>query len=471
MAAGVLVSARGVSLSYDDMLVLDRIHLDIQDGEFVALLGPSGSGKSTLLRIVTGLMDPSAGEVRYRGELVAGPCPHAAMVFQTFALYPWLTVLENVEIGLKAAGLAIRERRDRAARLIDLVGLDGFEDAYPKELSGGMRQRVGFARALAVEPELLCMDEPFSALDVLTAENLRSELLDLWVDRKIPTRSVLMVTHGVEEAVFMADRIVVLSRNPARVVADLAVPLPRPRNRKHAAFLSLVDRVYKIVTEASETRARPGGAAARGEAGARTRPAVGAVGGGAAPAAGRPGPAAARRRFRRLPHAAIGMLSGLLELVADRGGRDDLYRLGSELLLEVDDLLPVTEAAELLELAAVQEGDMCLTDLGRAFAEADVLERKRIFAVQIARLSLFAVIRRVLEGKRSRTMPREFFTDLITEDFGEAEAQAQIDTAIGWGRYAEMFAYDRTSEEFYLEQPEEATADEAAAGRPGDGHD
>ncbi len=455
LAAGLLVSARGVSRRYDDMLVLDRIDLDIRDGEFVALLGPSGSGKSTLLRIVTGLMDPSAGEVLYRGQPVSGPCPHAAMVFQTFALYPWLTVVENVEIGLKASGIALRERRDRAARLIDLVGLDGFEDAYPKELSGGMRQRVGFARALAVEPELLCMDEPFSALDVLTAENLRSELLDLWADHRIPTRSVLMVTHGVEEAVFMADRIVVLSHNPARVVADLAVTLSRPRNRKHAAFLSMVDRVYKVVTEAAEPARRPT-AAARAAVPPRQPAAVPEAGGDREDQSRRPD--GQRHRYTRLPHAAIGMLSGLLELVADRGGRDDLYRLGSELLLEVDDLLPVTEAAGLLELANVQEGDLCLTALGKAFAEAGVVERKRIFAAQIARIPLFAVIRRVLEGKRSHTMPREFFTDLVTEDFGETEAQAQIDTAIGWGRHAELFAYDRTSEEFYLEDPE-GTAD------------
>jgi len=464
MAGDILVAARGVSLHYDEMLVLDRISLDIHDGEFVALLGPSGSGKSTLLRIITGLMTPTAGEVRYRGESVSGPCPHAAMVFQTFALYPWLTVLENVEIGLKAAGLGLKERRDRAAALIDLIGLDGFEDAYPKELSGGMRQRVGFARALAVAPELLCMDEPFSALDFLTAENLRSELLDLWTDHKIPTRSVLMVTHGVDEAVFMADRIVVLSRNPARVAADLAVQLPRPRNRKHAAFLAMVDLVYKIVAEAAEQGGRPAGA--RVDPVAEVKDPAAAVGVATAPGVPAPSPTGPRRRFTRLPHAAIGMLSGLLELVADRGGRDDLYRLGSELLMEVDDLLPVTEAGELLQLATVREGDLCLTELGKTFAEADVLERKRIFGEQITRLPLFAVMRRVLEGKRSQTMPREFFTDLVTEDFGEAEAQAQIDSAISWGRYAELFAYDKASEEFYLEVPD-AAPEEGAQGETG----
>lgn len=441
MAAEPLVAARDVSKRFDDMLVLDGIDLEIRDGEFVALLGPSGSGKSTLLRIITGLLQPSSGVVTYRGEAIAGPCPQAAMVFQTFALYPWLTVQENVEIGLRAAGQGVRERRARATRLIDLVGLDGFEDAYPKELSGGMRQRVGFARALAVEPEILCMDEPFSALDVLTAENLRSELLDLWTERQVPTRSILMVTHGVEEAVFMADRIVVLSRNPARVVADMAVPLRRPRNRKQAAFLSLVDRVYNIVAEAAEPAGRPSAAGARS--------------GAAAPA---------RRRFAALPHVALGMLTGLLELVADRGGRDDLFHLGSELLMEVDDLLPVTEAAELLGFAAVRDGDLVLSDLGRSFAEADALDRKQVFAAQVRQLPLFGVIRRVLEGKRNHTMPREFFADLLADEFAEAEAEAQLTTAVNWGRYAELFAYDPASEEFYLEEPEDA---DPAPGAPG----
>ncbi len=459
-----LVAARGVCKLWGDMLVLDRIDMDIHDGEFVALLGPSGSGKSTLLRIITGLAELSGGEVRYRGTPVQGPCRQSAMVFQTFALYPWLTVIENVEIGLKAAGLAKRVRRDKAARLIDLVGLDGFEDAYPRELSGGMRQRVGFARALAVEPELLCMDEPFSALDVLTAENLRSELLDLWVERKIPTRSILMVTHGVEEAVFMADRIAVLSRNPAHLVADLAVRLPRPRNRKDPSFLALVDRVYKIVSEAAESdRSKVVAAALSGTA---PRQAALAAAGPDAPAPGPAGRGAAagaaavarRRRFVPLPDAPIGMLTGLLELLADRGGRDDLYHLGSELLLEVDDLLPVTEAAELLGLAVVREGDMVLTEQGMRFAGADVSGRKAMFAAQISGLPVFALIRRVLENKRHHTAPREFFRALLADELSEVQADGQLDTAVAWGRYAELFAYDPTAEEFYLDEDEDAGA-------------
>lgn len=428
-----------ITKRWEDILVLDRISLTVGEGEFVALLGPSGSGKSTLLRIVTGLVPPTSGEVRYRGRPISGPNPYAAMVFQTFALYPWLTVLENVEIGLKAQGMSRNERREKAKRLIDLIGLDGFEDAFPKELSGGMRQRVGFARALAVEPELLCMDEPFSALDFLTAENLRAELLELWTERRIPTKAILMVTHGIEEAVFMADRIVILSKDPARVSADVPVLLPRPRNRKSPEFLTLVDRVYKIVTDGADAYVLADGKQDR----------------------------AARARLHPLPAASIGMLTGLLELVADRGGSDDLFHLGSELLLEVDDLLPVTEAAELLGFAEVREGDLVLTPLGRRFTEADAAQRKEIFARQVRDLPLFALIRRVLEGKRSKTMPREFFLELFEEHFGAAAAGKQLDTAINWGRYAELFSYDPASEELYIENGSDSASPGEEARRTG----
>ncbi len=423
-----LVAARDIVKKFDATTILDRVSLDLREDEFVALLGPSGSGKSTLLRVITGLLPPEAGEVLYRGQPIHGPNPHAAMVFQTFALYPWLTVLENVELGLKAAGMALQARHDRAERLIDVIGLDGSENAYPKELSGGMRQRVGFARALAVEPELLCMDEPFSALDFLTAENLRSELLDLWLEKRTPTRAILMVTHGIEEAVFMADRIVVLGAHPARVIADLRVPLAHPRNRKRADFLAFVDRVYKIVTEGDQ--------------------------GGRAAATRAPTAAPQRARPRQLPQASIGMMTGLLELLSDRGGRDDLYHLGSELMLEVDDLLPVTEAIELLRLGEVREGDIVLTDLGKTYAEADTAERKRIFVEQIAPQPPFSVIRRVLEGKRNQTMPKEFFLDVLEQQFSEEEAEQQLQIAIAWGRFAELFSYDPASEEFYIEDPE-----------------
>ncbi|HVB09317.1 MAG TPA: nitrate/sulfonate/bicarbonate ABC transporter ATP-binding protein [Bacillota bacterium] len=426
MAEPVLIAAHDIVKRFESQSVIDHITLELREDEFVALLGPSGSGKSTLLRIITGLLQPNQGEILYRGQRIEGPNPHAAMVFQTFALYPWLTVAENVELGLKASGVPLQQRRDRAEKLIGVIGLDGYEDAYPKELSGGMRQRVGFARALAVEPELLCMDEPFSALDFLTAENLRSELLDLWLEKRTSTRAILMVTHGIEEAVFMADRIVVLGAHPARVLADIRVPLPQPRNRKRADFLAFVDRVYKIVTEGADARTAAARAAST-----------------AAPQRARP---------RQLPPASIGMMTGLLELLTDRGGRDDLYHLGSELMLEVDDLLPVTEAIELLQLGEVVEGDIVLTPLGKTYAEAETSERKRIFAEQVADQAPFSVIRRVLESKKNQTMPKEFFLDVLQQQFSEEDAEQQLQIAIAWGRYAEMFAYDPASEEFYIEE-------------------
>jgi NitT/TauT family transport system ATP-binding protein len=218
-ATECLITLEGVSKVYQQpngqkISILEPINLELRSGEIVALLGPSGSGKSTLMRIIAGLIPPSNGQVLYHNRPLVGLNPGVAIVFQNFALYPWLTVLENVELGLKAKGELPEPRLQKALRMIDIIGLDGFENAYPKELSGGMRQRVGFARALAVEPELLCMDEPFSALDVLTAENLRFELLDLWLEKKIPTKAVLIVTHGIEEAVILADRIVVLGRLP-----------------------------------------------------------------------------------------------------------------------------------------------------------------------------------------------------------------------------------------------------------------
>lgn len=450
-AKDALVRLMGVTKMYVqpdnyDILILEDITLDIRPGEFIALLGPSGSGKSTLLRIITGLSSPSYGTVLYRGRPVQGPNPHAAMVFQSFALYPWLTVQQNVELGLLAKGIAPSERQAKAIKLIDVIGLNGYEDAFPKELSGGMRQRVGFARALAVDPELLCMDEPFSALDFLTAENLRSELLDLWLESKIPTRAILMVTHGIEEAVYMADRIIVLSRNPARVIADMPNHLPYPRNRKSAEFVNMVDQVYKIVTgwsdqsqdEQSHHHLEP------------------------SPTTTDRSPE--RPRLRPIPYGHLSMLSGLLELVVDRGGTDDLYRLGAELFLEVDDLLPVTETAELFHLAVVHEGDLTLTDLGKQFVEGDINDRKAIIRDQLRDIPLFRLIDRVLRSKSSHAMDKEFFNDILEEHFSVEEAERQLKTAINWGRFADLFHYDTDTELLYL--AEDQTTDGASEHSP-----
>jgi NitT/TauT family transport system ATP-binding protein len=429
----VLVELRAVSKAYrqpndQTIVILEGIDLKLRSGEIVALLGPSGSGKSTLMRIIAGLISPTSGQVLYRGQPMQGLNPGVAIVFQSAALYPWLTVQENVELGLKALGEGQRSRRRKALRMIDVIGLDGFENAYPKELSGGMRQRVGFARALAVEPELLCMDEPFSALDVLTAENLRIELLDLWLERKMPTESILIVTHNIEEAVILADRIIVLGRNPGRIRADFAVTLPHYRDRKQPAFQAIVDRIYKILTNPNLEEAE-------------VHPEV------AAPTLPTPMPT-----YPRLPHVRIGSIAGLVDLLDDR--TEDLYRLGQDLQLEVDDILPIVEGAKLLELVQVQEGDIGLTPSGRAFLAGDIDQRKAIVRLQLQQhVRLVQQILALLSAKQDRRIPEALVLDILERYFTPQEAERQLTTAIDWCRYAELLAYDEPTGQLYLPEP------------------
>jgi len=377
------------------------------------MLGPSGCGKSTLLRMLSGLVPPTKGEVLWHGEPLSNSSPNVAIVFQSFALFPWLTVVENVEVPLLARGVARRERRRRASRVLDSVGLKGFANAYPKELSGGMKQRVGLARALAVEPEVLFMDEPFSALDVLTAENLRGELLELWLARKMPIRSIFLVTYNIEEAVLLADRVLVLGRYPAKIRADFRIPARRPRDRTSAEFLLYVDYIYRMLMQPS-LDARP--------------PSI-------APGAKPP--------HQVLPHARRGAIAGLLELLNDRGGKDDLYRVAEELRMEVNDLLPIVEAATLLSFAKSARGDVELTPAGRASAEADIHDRKRLFReAALANITLLDQMNSALESKSDHTMPLEFYRDLLREHFSEKETQQQIETTLNWGRYGDILTYD-----------------------------
>jgi len=425
-----LISLNGVSKSYQqpngqEITILDHVSLDLRAGEIVALLGPSGSGKSTLMRMIAGLIPPTKGEVLYHDQPLVGLNPGVAIVFQSFALYPWLTVLENVELGLKAQGIMSDQRQQKALKMIDVIGLDGFENAYPKELSGGMRQRVGFARALAVEPELLCMDEPFSALDVLTAENLRFELLDLWLERKIPTKSILIVTHSIEEAVILADRIVVLGRNPGQIRANLPVTLTHYRDRKSPAFQAIVDQVYKILTnpELKEIEKQK-----------EVSPIDD----------GKP------QKWQSLPAVRVGSIAGLLELLEDRQG--DLYRLAQELQLEVDDILPIVEAAQLMDLVHIQEGDIVLTNLGKEFITSGIDERKQIIRNQLqTRIRLVQRISHLLQAKKNQRIPEELILDILETHFSAQEAQQQLKTAIDWGRYAELYSYDEPSGEIFLE--------------------
>ena len=436
----VIVQAESVTKTFTTpdghaLPVLEGVSFTLSEGEIVALLGKSGSGKSTLLRCVAGLISPSSGSVSYRGTPLTGANPGVAMVFQTFALLPWLTVRQNVELGLEARGVAGAERAERALRAIDLIGLDGFESAYPKELSGGMRQRVGFARAIVTEPDALLMDEPFSALDVLTAENLRGELVKLWEGHGAPIKSILIVTHNIEEAVLLADRVLVLSSNPGRIRAELSVELPRPRDRHGPRFEALVDTIYGILTGREQAAAD----ALEAEATAQAAP----------------GPAVqpmATPINTPLPDVSTGGLSGLLEILAARGGRDGLAEIADDLSFEIDDLLPLTDAAVMLTLARIDGSDIEITADGKEFAAADILTSKQLFAGYAAKHApLVRTITQALAATADHTLRIGFFIDILRRGFSLSEARSQLDTAIDWGRYAELYDYDSDDEEFTLE--------------------
>jgi NitT/TauT family transport system ATP-binding protein len=410
-----------------ELPVLEGINLEVRPAEIVALLGKSGSGKSTLLRCIAGLIAPSSGTVAYRGAPLRGVNPGVALVFQTFALLPWLTVQQNVELGLEAQGVEPGERARRALDAIDLIGLDGFESAFPKELSGGMRQRVGFARALVVNPDLLLMDEPFSALDVLTAENLRTELLELWQAGEFPADAILMVTHNIEEAVTFADRVVVLGTNPGRIRTELRVEEPRPRDRRSTEFAALVDEIYGIMTDRPAQVAPP----AAGESGVEQV---------------------------MLPHASVDGIAGLAELVLSAGEDAELADLATLVGFEIDDLFPLVDAMTLLGFATVENGHIRLTDTGEQFATADIQRSKEGFReALLTRVPLVRRIHRALQHAVDGTLREGFFLDLLHGHYSTDEARAQLETAIDWGRYAELFEYDSARGEIRLPAPAEVS--------------
>jgi NitT/TauT family transport system ATP-binding protein len=408
-------------------LVLDGIELKLVEGQIVGLLGRTGSGKSTLLRSIAGLMPASAGSITYLGQPVLGPAPGIAMVFQSFALFPWLTVLENVQIGLEALGLPDAEIRKRALAAIDLIGLDGYESAYPRELSGGMRQRVGFARALVVHPNILLMDEPFSALDVLTAETLRTDLIELWGDGKLPIKGIIIVTHNIEEAVLMCDRILLFSSNPGRIIREIAVDLIQPRNRLDPRFRDLVEKVYIAMTARTPTPPKIGGAA-------------GTV---------------ATSIDSILPRVSANLLSGVLETLAgEYNGKADLPVFAEEQHLEGDELFPVADALQMLHLGEIEGGDIKLTDIGRQYVEAGTDDRKKIFQRQLlAYVPLAAHIRRVLQERSNHVAPKSRFFDELEDHMSNEDAEETLRSVTAWARYAEAFAYDDDSQTFSLENP------------------
>lgn len=409
-----------------DLHVLHDVNFRMHEGEIVAILGKSGSGKSTLLRIISGLMAPSEGTVNYRGKAVRGPVRGMAMVFQSFALLPWLTVLQNVELGLEALGIDRDTRRERALKAIDTIGLDGFESAFPKELSGGMRQRVGFARALVVNPDILLMDEPFSALDVLTADNLKTDLLDLWEEKKTGLSGIVFVTHNIEEAVLLADRIIIFNSNPGSVRAELRVNLPHPRSELDPRFRIQVDRVYTLMT----TQIQALGETIEGHAPID-------VG-------------------YRLPDASIAEITGLLETLnaPENNGKMDLPVVADTLMLDIDELFPLTELLEILHFAKVSKGDITITEDGKAFVESDIQQQKKIFLHHLKKYVPLAkyIFDQLTHHPRHRAL-EENFISMLEDYLTEQEAERVLHTVIEWGRYAELFAYDYNAGVLSLENP------------------
>jgi NitT/TauT family transport system ATP-binding protein len=426
MAGETLLDVHDVRRSFPrpgggELLVLDGVELTLNQGEIVGLLGRSGSGKSTLLRLIAGLAAPQGGKLSYLGAPIDGPANGIAMVFQSFALFPWLTVLENVQLGLEAMKMPAAEIRTRALGAIDLIGLDGYENAYPRELSGGMRQRVGFARALVVHPNILLMDEPFSALDVLTAENLRTDLVELWSLGQLPIKGMILVTHNIEEAVLMCDRVLLFSTNPGRVAGEIKIDIPRPRDRSDPRFEAYVDRIYTEMT-ARQRSARP----------------------------------TAAGMDTLLTHVSPNLVSGLIEAVsaAPYSGKADLPDIASDLQMEIDELFPVAEALQLLKLGELEGGDLKLSHMGKRFADAELSERKEIFyRALMSNVPLAAHIRRVLDERATHTAPRRRFVDELEDHMTEDAAEETLKTIVSWGRFSELFSYDDEAEMFSLDNP------------------
>ena len=406
-----------------EAVILNDVNFELYPGEITALIGTSGSGKSTLLRILAGLISPTRGDVHWYQSKLTGPVPGLSMVFQHFALMPWLTVLQNVELGLEAKGVSKEERRARALRAIDVIGMDGFESAYPKELSGGMCQRVGLARALVVDPEVILMDEPFSALDILTAENLRNDLIDLWQSEKTRLQSIFLVTHNIEEAVLMADRIFIFSANPGRVFKSIKVDLQHPRQTDQKEFEECVESIYQAITEANSKRIH------------QQKKSIDIN--------------------YRIPSVEVSNISGLIEeLASHEKNQLDLSVLDDEYHLDLDDLLPITEALELLGLATINNGCIELTLSGKELADADILEKKKLFAKHILRnIPLINYIVKELQNDPHQSIHESTFLNLIGEKLSDDAAREVLRVVIDWGRYAEIFAYNVHQGHLTLDDP------------------
>ncbi|MFZ6686340.1 nitrate/sulfonate/bicarbonate ABC transporter ATP-binding protein [Undibacterium sp. SXout11W] len=395
-------------------LILDKVDFQLKEGEIVALLGKSGSGKSTLLRIMAGLIPADKGKVAYRDKAIFGPVAGVAMVFQSFALFPWLTVQQNVELGLEAQGVPSEEREERADAVLELIGLAGFGGALPRELSGGMKQRVGIARALVTNPDILLMDEAFSALDVLTGETLRNDMLELWDEDKISTKGILIVSHNIEEAVVMADRIIILSSDPGTIRCEVKIDLPRPRNVDSAEVRALIDEVYGLMTMRT------------------THEASSEV-------------PSSKHLGYRLPDTDVSRIEAILDMVAEApyNGRADLPQLAEEAELSDEELFPTYEALSLLGFAVLEKGDIILTPLGRRYFDAEQAEKQELFGEQLLmHVPLAAHIRRKLEMETTGSLSEQPLLELLEEFLKADEAKRVLEVAIEWGRYGEVYEYD-----------------------------
>jgi NitT/TauT family transport system ATP-binding protein len=397
--------------------VLQDISLTVRPNEVVALLGPSGCGKSTILRILAGLTAPTRGEVMYHAAPLSGLNPGIGFVFQSFALYPWMTVQQNVQAVLRAKGMAPVEVEDRAERAIRMVGLAGFEQAYPRELSGGMKQRVGMARAFSLDPEMLFMDEPFSQVDALTAESLRAEVLDVWATKGRNPSSIVMVSHDIKEVVFMADRIVVLDANPGRVRTVVENLLPRPRDYRSPELLHLVDRLHDIIT------------------------------GMEMPDVPEPLPS---RAFEALPAVGAGEVVGLLEYLDARGGQEEVFRIASDTDQEFGKLIGVVNAAELLDLVDTPRRMVVLSPEGAHLVKASTAERPALWREHLLRLRLFQVVREALERQEKHRLDRDFVLEVIAVNMPNEDYERMFQSFVNWARFGDLFAYEEASETITL---------------------
>jgi len=436
----IIAEVKDVSVSFQtdstNLLVLKDISLAVRSGEVLALLGPSGCGKSTLLRVLIGLLHPNEGQVLAHGRPLDGINPRVALVFQNFALFPWLTVQENIRVALNGLDMSPAQGAMRVRQCIDIVGLEGFEQAYPKELSGGMKQRVGIARALARGPELLCMDEPFSALDVFTAENLRSEVYRLWSGGgKLPfsLKGVLIITHVIEEAVFLADRIVVMGAKPGHIRQIIQNEVAHPREYQSPQFLKMVQRIHDIITES-----RP-----------PDEPAI--------PAGSEFGP-----RLEPIPPVIISHIMGVIDILGERGGQMDVFKLDQMTDYDFGHTLTVIKAGEMLGFLDNPKNTVILTPLGRQFLEADTIGRKNILREQLLGLNTFKFIMQLLKESRNGRVSKDLVMEEMCIRLTAEEPEKMSTFIVGWGRHAELFGYSTDTEELFLDPEPAAVAGDGA---------